>query len=73
MTVLLHTVVRPLPALFVERDVQVQDAWREVACGRPADGEDAQVLEALRNVDDASCERAGKRRQHGEAGRGFGS
>ena len=64
-------VVRPLPGQIVERDVQVPDPGRDVAGGRPADGNDAKVLQAVRNEDDALGERSGKRRLHGEAGRGF--
>src|SRR5215813_13430871 len=56
-------VVRPLPGQVVERDVQVPDSRRDVAGGRSADGNDAKVLQAVRNEDDAPGERSGKRRQ----------
>lgn len=64
-------VVRPLPREIVERDVQVSDSRRDVAGGSPADGNNAQVLQAVRNEDDALGEGAGKRWQHGEDGRRF--
>src|SRR4051812_14525762 len=65
------TVVRPLPGQFVERDVQVSDPGRELAGGRSADGNDAKVLQAVRNEDDALGERSRKRRQYRQAGRWF--
>src|SRR5262245_66663246 len=46
-------VVRPLPGQVVERDVQVPDPGRDVAGRRAADGNDAKVLQAVRDEYDA--------------------
>ena len=65
------TVIRPLPGQVVDGDVQMSDARRHLACGRPAHGQDAQVLHPVRDEHDAPGQRTGERRLHDQPGRGL--
>jgi hypothetical protein len=50
-------VIRPLSRQVVDGNVQMTDARGQVSCGRPAHGQDAQVLHPVRDKGDAAGER----------------
>lgn len=63
--------IRPQPWQVIHRDVQMADAGRQVASGRPCHGQDAHVLQPVWDDHDALGQRSGKWELYDQSGRGL--